>query len=283
MLPLWAALVAACFPCAEARASWWAQEQATGGSSSYFGNDFKAAVDAGNGFGFLAGHSLYTNSSLPGLVQSFSAGGSWLRQKQILSLQADIYPERFGSETEAVTLTSNWLVNEEEESHTQALLGFSYARQRAPLVFAADSGVRSVGQYALQTTIQQTYFSVFQFLAGGSFFAYDRKFDDVTANGTTFNSADLAWMTVLRPVTPFAHWSASLEFVRRPPGGELVTPFLGYTHIDFAAPAGHAESAIAGIDWTASHSVRIDLTYNYYNPSNSGAQNYVAGLIRYSP
>jgi hypothetical protein len=219
---------------------------------------------------------------MPGTAQSFSLGGSWAAERRIVTAVAHAAPERFGSETEAFTLSSLWLVNQDIEAHTQALLGIGAAKHRTPLTFAGDAGIRGVGQYAVQTTIQQSYFRQFQFIVGGSYFFYDRDMSDVLANGTTFNSGELAWMTTLRPITPFPRWSASLEFVKRPPTGEAVSMFLGYTRVRFESPDEHADSLLGGLDFELAKPLRADLTYNYFNPSNSSAEHYVALLIRYT-
>jgi hypothetical protein len=275
-------LVLAAALAAPARAAWWVQDTPTLGSVSYFANDEKLGLDTGRGFAFELGHSLYSTEDMPGLVQDFSGSVSWLRERELFTAKALVYPERFGSQSEAASLTSTFLVNQDKDAHTQALLGLAYARQRDPLeYFDGATETKNLDQFAIQADIQQAYYKTFQFIVGGSWFGYDAGFDGVRSNLTTFNSADLAWMPVLEVMRPFVHYTGSIEFIRLPTDDEPVSFFAGYSFISFEQ-TGFGQSGIFGIDFNLGGGFRFDPSYNYFNPSYGPAQSYVSLLLRYS-
>jgi hypothetical protein len=278
MLPL---LLAAAFV-APAKASWWAQDSTSFGSNSYFGNDARLGADFGNGLGMELGQELYSDKALAGVVQGFSAAGSLAFQREMLGAKAIVYPERFGSQTEALALTSTFLVNQEQEAHTQAVLGLAGARQQAPLDYSGGfSADKDLTQYAVQANIQQSYFKLFQFIVGGSYFVYDRGLQDVTRDGTTFNTSDIVWIPTVHAITPFVRYTADIEFIRLATADEPVAFFVSYSRIAFATE-GFAQSGSAGVDFDMGGGFRFDPTYEYYNLSNAPWQSYVALLLRYT-
>lgn len=271
-------------------ASWWVQDEATFGSrDDYVGNSFRFLGQNRRGWGLQAGHHVYSRDGVGATPHSLSLGLSRLSPTSIYTLKGLFQPRAAGSESAGGGLSGQWMMHQDEDILSQAGVDVSLVAHKAPLLFSNGVSRRAgFTQLAAEGSVQHSYFKQFNFTVSASVFAYDRNFDAVRRSGLLFDSREFATFAASRPISRPPRYALGLQFVRRanPPQEDLPPPnvhfFAGYSRIGYAADLGSAHSAVAGFDFGLPGGLQLDTSYNWFNPSDGGAENYYSVLLRLS-
>lgn len=268
--------------CAPAQA-YWVSEKAAAGSQDFASSQLSFGSSRAEGWGWQGGFGLYSLGGSGG-VPSASGRLDLLRKENDLGLKAQLWPAHRGSSSLGLTLYSDTLTLADEELQTRMYWGIGAFHHRAPLLFKdGSSKTGGLSQLAVDGSLRQSFWGIFQLSASAAYFLYDRSMAELAGQGSLYDHGQTLALAALRPVRGFPRWTLGVQAARRADPGVDTVFYFGYSLVEYAGTLGRLDALQVGMDVAVSESLHLGPAYGLFIPKPGPTGHDFSLLLRWAP